>query len=68
MMAFLDWRSDEVEEEKEEKRVLVAVRIKRAIGVLARDFFFLGGGGGFKVWVFFSTSLRKSPKYKGDFD
>ena len=48
MMAFLDWRSDEVEEEKEEKRVLVAVRIKRAIGVLAREiffFFFLGGGG-----------------------
>jgi hypothetical protein len=44
-MAFLDWRSDEVEEEKEEKRVLVAVRIKRAIGVLARDFFFGGGGG-----------------------
>jgi len=46
VMAFLDWRSDEVEEEKEEKRVLVAVRIKRAIGVLAREiffFFFLGG-------------------------
>lgn len=50
MMAFLDWRSDEVEEEKEEKRVLVAVRIKRAIGVLAREiffilFYFLGEGG-----------------------
>jgi len=47
-MAFLDWRSDEVEEEKEERRVLVAVRIKRAIGVLAREniiFFFLGAGG-----------------------
>lgn len=67
MMAFLDWRSDEVEEEKEEKRVLVAVRIKRAIGVLAREIFFFFFGG-FKVWVFFSTSLRKSPKYKGDFD
>lgn len=48
MMAFLDWRSDEVEEEKEERRVLVAVRIKRAIGVLAREniFFFFGGRGG----------------------
>lgn len=62
MMAFLDWRSDEVEEEKEERRVLVAVRIKRAIGVLAREnfFFFFWGAGGWGGGLRCGFSFRQA--------
>ena len=48
MMEFLDWRSVEVEEDKEEKRVLAAVRIKRASGVLATSQWTVLFSGGVK--------------------